>query len=181
MARVPYLTIDDLPEKHHDLLDRDINLAKAMVNSPSGYRAFGRQGGWIRFRSKFDPRLREMAILQVGWVARVAYEWSHHVKLGREFGVSDDDIRAIDDDGTAAAGHPELDQLVLRAAREMTNGVAMTDQTWNALSEHFDDELMTELTMIIAYYNAIVRVLETIQIDVEPDYQPYLDEFPLPA
>jgi hypothetical protein len=27
----------------------------------------------------------------------------------------------------------------------------------------------------------VVRVLATLQIDVEPDYQPYLDRFPLPA
>ena len=32
----------------------------------------------------------------------------------------------------------------------------------------------------IAFYNAVVRVLATLEIDVEPDYQRYLDEFPLP-
>jgi hypothetical protein len=35
--------------------------------------------------------------------------------------------------------------------------------------------------MTIAFYNAVVRVLETLQIDVEDDYKKFLDEFPLPA
>ena len=35
--------------------------------------------------------------------------------------------------------------------------------------------------MTIAFYNGVVRILATLQIDVEPDYQKYLDEYPLPA
>jgi hypothetical protein len=34
---------------------------------------------------------------------------------------------------------------------------------------------------VIAFYNAVVRVLGTLQIDVEPEYQTYLDRYPLPA
>ena len=37
---------------------------------------------------------------------------------------------------------------------------------------------MVDLTLTIGFYNAVVRVLATLQIDVEPDYQPYLDRFP---
>ena len=81
---------------------------------------------YIRHKSKLDPRLRELAILQVGYLANSPYEYSHHVKIGREFGVSDDDIRAI---GEETAGRPsKLDPLakaVLRAAREMTQDLAM--------------------------------------------------------
>ena len=34
--------------------------------------------------------------------------------------------------------------------------------------------------MTIAFYNAVVRVLATLQIDVEPGYEKFLEEFPLP-
>ena len=67
-----------------------------------------RSAAWaqfIRFGSKLDPRLRELAILQVGWLARSPYEWSHHVKLGHDFGVTDDDIRALIDDTAGKADH----------------------------------------------------------------------------
>ena len=48
MARLPYLDIDDLEEKDHDLLKRPINLFKQLVNSTGGARAFGTLGHYIR-------------------------------------------------------------------------------------------------------------------------------------
>ena len=181
MARVPYLDKSDLPPEHHDVLARPIALNLAMANSPNASRAMGGLATYIRHGSKLDPRLREMAILQVGYLARSPYEWSHHVKIGREFGVTDDDIRAI---GEETAGRPsQLDALsktVLRAAREMTSGLAMSDETFAALEQALGREQVIDLTMAIAFYNAVVRLLGTLQIDVEPEYQRYLEEHPLP-
>ncbi|HEY0424333.1 MAG TPA: carboxymuconolactone decarboxylase family protein [Rhodopila sp.] len=182
MARVPYLDPSDLAPEDQDLLKRPISLFKALVNSPKAARAFSGLGGYIRYGSKLDPRLRELAILQVGWLARSPYEWSHHVKLGHDFGVSDEDIQALIDE---PAGKPtslgSLPRLVLRSAREMTNDGAMTEATFTALQAELGNELVVDLTLAIGFYNAVVRVLATLQIDVEPDYMPYLERFPLPA
>ena len=41
-------------------------------------------------------------------------------------------------------------------------------------------EQVIDLTLAIAFYNAVVRLLGTLQIDVEPEYQRYLEEHPLP-
>jgi alkylhydroperoxidase family enzyme len=182
MARVPYLEQSDLSAENQDLLRRRISLNQALVNSPDAARAFGSVGQFIRYGSKLDPRLRELAILQVGWLARSPYEWSHHVKLGHDFGVSDDDIRALMDE---SAGRPtrldDLTKTVLRAAREMTQQGAMTDATFAALQQALGNEHVVDMTITIAFYNAVVRVLATLQIDVEDDYMPYLQKFPLPA
>ena len=119
MARVPYLQQSDLPPEHQDILARPIALNRAMANSPSAAKAMTGLAMYIRHHSKLDPRLRELAILQVGYLARSPYEYSHHVKLGREAGVTDDDIRAINEE---TAGRPtKLDALsktILRAARD---------------------------------------------------------------
>jgi hypothetical protein len=34
--------------------------------------------------------------------------------------------------------------------------------------------------MTVAFYNGVVRLLNTLQIDVEPEYQQYLEQHPLP-
>src|ERR1700760_1207380 len=134
MARVPYLEMSDLSAENQDLLRRRISLFQALVNSPDAARAFGGLGHFIRFGSKLDPRLRELAILQVGWLARSPYEWSHHVKLGHDFGVTDADVQAlIDDTAGKPTGLDALSKLVLRAAREMTDGGAITAATFTAL------------------------------------------------
>ena len=182
MARVPYLSKSDLRPEDQELLARDINLQRALVHSPNAARAFGRLGGFIRNQSRLDPRLREMAILQVGYLARSKYEYSHHIKIGHDFGVSDDDIRAI---ATETAGETStlepLARVVLACAREMALEGAASGQTWAALSAELDTERLTDLVVTIAFYCGVVRLLETLQIDVEPDYEAYLDEFPLPG
>jgi alkylhydroperoxidase family enzyme len=182
MARVPYLEKSDLSAENQDLLKRRISLFQALVNSPDAARAFSGLGQFIRFGSKLDPRLRELAILQVGWLARSPYEWSHHVKIGHDFGVTDGDIRALIDDTN---GKPtRLDGLastVLRAAREITIDGAMSDGTFAALQQALGNEQIVDLTITIAFYNAVVRVLATLQIDVEEEYMPYLRQFPLPG
>jgi alkylhydroperoxidase family enzyme len=181
MARVPYLDRADLAPEHQDLLDRPINLFRALVHSPGGARGWSAVGRYIRFGSKLDPRLREMAILQVGYVTRSPYEYSHHVKIGHDFGVSEDDIRAI---AAETAGHgSDLDPLakaVLKAAREMTTDLAISEETFTVLRERLGTEILTDLVLTIAFYNAVVRILATIQIDVEDEYLPYLQQFPLP-
>ena len=181
MARLPYLSKSDLKPEDQELLAREINLNRALVNSPNGTRAFSRLGGFIRNGSRLDGRLRELAILQVGYLTRSRYEYSHHIKIGRDFGVSDDDIRGLIEE---SAGRPSildgLTQSVLRAAREMVTDVGMSERTFVELQAGLDNECLTDLVITIAFYCGVVRLLASLQIDVEDEYLHYLDEFPLP-
>jgi alkylhydroperoxidase family enzyme len=181
LARLRYLTRDDLPPEHQDVVARDIWLNRVMANSPGAARAFTDLGMYIRYRSRLDPRLRQLAIMQVGWLARSPYEWSHHVRIGLDFGCSEADIRAIavESEGRASGLEP-LARLVLQGAREMFHGPGMSAATFDALRPHLDPECLTDLVVTVAYYCGVVRLLATLEVEVEPDYQPFLDAYPLP-
>ena len=181
MARVPYLDKKDLAPEHQDLLARNINLFRALVHSPNAARRLQGVGQYIRHQSRLDPRLREMAILQVGYLTRSRYEYSHHIKISRDFGVSEADLRELieESDGQPTTLDP-LMRAALRAAREMTLDLAVSDETFAELEKHLDAECLMDLIITIAYYNAVVRLLATLEIDVEDDYLPYLEQFPLP-
>jgi alkylhydroperoxidase family enzyme len=182
MARLPYLDPPDVAAEHHDLFFRNFNLYRGLMHSPHALRAFRTLGRFIREQSTLDGRLREMAILQVGYLARASYEWAHHVEIGRRFGVSDADIRALVEE---TAGRPTmlepLAKAVLRAAREMTRDLAVSDAVFAELRQGLSSEHVTDLVIAIAFYNAVVRVLHTMQIDVEDEYKKYLEKFPLPV
>jgi len=188
MARLPYLQQADLAPEDRDLLGGTVplegkipDLYRVLAHAPKAMRKLNAFAMHIRHDSKLDPRLRELAILQVGYSAKSRYEYSHHIKLGLQFGVTEDDIRAI---ALETAGKPStldpLAKLVLRAAREMTDNIALSDATFAALHREFDNELLLELVLAIAQYNAVVRILGTFQIDVEGPYLQYLEKFPLP-
>jgi alkylhydroperoxidase family enzyme len=180
MARFKYLTRGDVAPEHRDLLG-DINLSKLTVHSPGAARASRAMAMHIRTGSKLDPRLREMAIIQVGYLARSVYEYTHHIQIGLGVGVSEADIRAIADD---TAGKPTaLDPLakaVLQAARELARDIDLSDEVFAVLKQHFDDERLMDLIFAICSYCSVVRLLAALRIDLEDDYKQYLDKFPLP-
>src|ERR1700752_4875459 len=98
MARLPYLDRSDLLPEHQDLLARNLNLYRLLAHSPRAARSLNTMARYIRDGSRLDPRPRQMALLQVGYVTRSAYQYSHHIRISRDFEVSDADIRAIADE-----------------------------------------------------------------------------------
>jgi alkylhydroperoxidase family enzyme len=182
MARLPYLDQKDLSPENKELLARPINLNRVLVNSPNCRRAGLKMANFIRYESKLDARLKELAIMTIGWITRTPYEWSHHVILAKDFGVSDEDIRELIN---YLEGRPhKLDAkvtLACDAAKEMTNNIAMSKKTFDALHAFLDNEGMVDLIVTIAHYNAMIRVLGTLEVDIEEDYAPGLTKFPLPA
>jgi len=182
MARLPYLEADQVAPEYRDTLKRNTNLHKLLVNSPDMARAFSGIGTYIRFKSKLDPRLRELAILQVGWMEKSEYEFTHHVKIGKEFGVTDEDIRNMmaETEGKPSALEP-LASAILKGAREMVRELAMSEATFAEIKKVLSNEHMTDLVLTIAFYCAVVRVLATMKIDNEPTYKEVLMQYPIPG
>ena len=172
----------DLPEQYRNQLSSDANVTRALSNSPQLAFLSGSMARYIRHESKVDPRLRELAIIQVGYSARSVYEYTHHIKIGLSFGVTEDDLRAIADE---TAGRPTnlepLAKSVLRAAREMTDGIAVADKTFAELRAAFDNAQLVDLLYTIANYNGVVRILAALQVDLEDEYKIYLEKFPFAA
>jgi alkylhydroperoxidase family enzyme len=178
MARLPYLTPEQLPPEERDLLVRPVHLYRAMSNAPGITRAFLNLANQIRHRSVLDARLREMAILVIAWETRSEYEWSHHVKIGRQFGLTDAEIRAAAGEGAQAL--PAPDQAVLRAARGIAREGDLSDALVAELRAQLDDAALTELLLISALYVGLARFLKVARVEVEEEYMPELREFPLP-
>ena len=158
-----------------------MDLHGVLANNPGAARAFSGLGRYARHRSTLDPWLREMATLQTGWLARSAHGWSHHIEIGHAFGVSDADMEALVAD---TCGEPTaLDRparLVPRAAREIHDGPGVSDATFAALREAFDPAAIMDLVVTASFYCAVVRLLASLEVDVEESYMPYLRRHPLP-
>ena len=76
---------------------------------------------------------------------------------------------------------PDGARLVLDGARQMADEGEMRGETYDALAAHLDHERMVDLVVVIGTYCGLVRILATLAIDVEPEYQAHLDKFPLPV
>jgi len=183
VARVPFVEESQLGEPARTLVaGHPINLYRTLAHSEGGFASFADIGQWVRYKSTMDPREREMVILSVGVLEASEYEFSHHVKVGRDFGLSDADITGVIAEATNGSSElSERERLLIRAAREMTVDGALSNDCWEALTPHYSVEKLVEIVLIIAHYNCVTRVLKSLEIDVEPAYQGFLHEFPLPA
>ena len=182
MARVPYLSKNDVAAGDQDLLARNLNLYNAVVHSPAGARAFAAPALYVRHDSPLDARLRELAIIQVGYHSSTRYEYAHHIEIGRNVGLSDADILAIAAETSGLPSHLNpLESAVLSAARELVDGTMLSDDVYAALSKELSSALIVDLVITICTYCGVVRLLGALQIDLEPEYEDLLEQFPLPG
>lgn len=181
MGRLRYLELADLAPEDRDIPRMQSNITRAVAHSPKLARLIAGRGMYFRHESSLDPRLRELAILQVGYSARSAYEWAHHVDVALSFGVSEEDIKAI---AREAQGQPSgLDKLalaVVAAARSLTEDLVLPRDIFEHLALELSSEHLVDLLAIIGEYNGLVRVMAAIEVDLEPKYEIYLERFPLP-
>jgi hypothetical protein len=61
----------------------------------------------------------------------------------------------------------------------MVRNIGMSDETFVEIKKHLSNEHMTDLVQTIAFYCAVVRVLDTMKIDNEPQYKEVLKQYPL--
>ncbi|WP_102142086.1 carboxymuconolactone decarboxylase family protein [Mycobacterium hubeiense] len=139
------------------------NLLATLVRHPKLTKAFLRFNVHLLFGSTLPPRLREVAVLRVAHLHNAAYEWEAHVVMGRDVGLTDDDIDGIQR-GEAV---DELDRAVIEAVDECTAKSVISDGTWTVLREHLDERQRMDLVFTIGCYGALAMAINTF--GVEPD------------
>jgi alkylhydroperoxidase family enzyme len=102
----------------------------------------------------------------VGVVAKSRYEFEHHWNAAIKAGLARDKLEAIEQFETSPL-FDDAERAVLRYAKEMTTAGEVADATWDALRAQFDDRQATEITITIAWYNCVVRILLPLKIENE--------------
>jgi len=97
-------------------------------------------------------RDRELLILRTAWNCRSEYEWGQHARIARSVDVSDDEISRVTD-GPDAPLWSSFDATLLRAADELHRESSISDATWSALAEHYDEHQLIEVCMVIGQYH----------------------------
>jgi AhpD family alkylhydroperoxidase len=173
MARIPYLTEAQASPEAGKVFQRIrehgfamLNLYRLVLHSPAVGNAFLKLGNTILFKGKLPPALREVAVLRVAHLTGSNYEWTQHLRIAKEAGLTEAKIEAIRQ-GSAAPGLDARERAVLDLTDEITRSVRAGDATFQRARNHFDEAVLVELVMVIAYYNAVSRVLEGFEVELE--------------
>ena len=146
--------------------ERPVNVFTTLARHPELFRDWIRLGARLLAGSSFTPRERELAILRTAHNCSSEYEWAQHVKIGREAGLSDQEIEAV---RLVPDGHgwEEGERLVLVAADELHAENRISDPTWNKLAGRFDERQLIELPMLVGHYTMLAFALNSLGVQVE--------------
>jgi AhpD family alkylhydroperoxidase len=170
MARISYADPARTKAESRDLVERIkaergdvLHLYAMLLNSPPFAEGWLKLLTAVRQEGILPGTLREMMIIRVAHLNDAPYEAEQHRPIAEAEGLSEAQVDAIAD-----WKHCPLFDIRQRAALaycdELTKSVRATEPVFAALRDSFDDREITELTITIAAYNMVSRVLEALQI-----------------
>jgi len=170
--RIPPLTADERDEQQRELLG-DVggvtgpasNIFDTLVRHPGLFRKWLPFGGKLLV-GKLPPRDRELLILRTGWHCRSAYEWGQHVLIARSVGITDEEIDRVRA-GPDSPGWDAFERVLLTAADELHEDGCITDATWAALAERYDERQLVELPMLVGHYHMVAFTLNSLGVQRE--------------
>ena len=127
---------------------------------------------WMPYRyhivrdSSLLPRHRELLVLRTAVNCKADYEWQQHVVRGREAGLSDQEIERVKD-GPAAEGWDPAEAALLSAADDCKRDAKISDDTYRALVNHFDERQLLDIISTVGVYMTIAVMVNTFDVPME--------------
>jgi alkylhydroperoxidase family enzyme len=162
-------------------------LTRVLENSPGGtdepmhiFTTLGRADPelfrrWLGFggallAGSLPGRLRELVIVRTAARFGGRYEWAQHLWLAEVQGVTPAELVAVSggEEAVDTVAWPPLERAALRAVDETADAGAVSDTTWETLSEGLEESELIELLMLIGHYMMLTTVLGSLRIQLEP-------------
>lgn len=130
---------------------------------------------WLLFASRLMPFGKlprtdtERIILRVGFCTGSWYEWAQHVRIGRDAGLSDDEIQDLQLDD--APGWSARTRTLMRAVDALIRQHHLDDALWRELRTQLSDKQCIEFCLLVGHYVMLAMTLNTLGVAVEPHNQ----------
>lgn len=121
----------------------------------------------VRWKTTLDGRLRELVIIRIAHLCRIAYVLKQHVPvLAEAEGVTLEECDALSN-WRDSPFFDAKERAVLAYADAMTTDIDVDDVIYDALPPHFNERRIIELTVLVATYNMHARVIQALKIEPE--------------
>ncbi len=144
-----------------------LNVYATLARHPAMYRPWLGFARYILRESSLPAREREILICRIAWLTGGEYEWSAHTRLGKEAGLTDDEIGHLAK--ADAGGWPLSDAVVVRAVDELHYDAIISDATWNTLAKRFDTHQMMDLVFTVGAYKMLAMALNSFGTQLDKD------------
>jgi 4-carboxymuconolactone decarboxylase len=111
-------------------------------------------------------RERELVILRTSWHCRSPYEWAHHTKIGRDCGISTEELRRITTSDLSGWQGPDAE--LLDAVDAVVRDHSLSEAQWANLSGRYGTAGAIETVMLAGHYAMLAGVLNSAGTRIEP-------------
>lgn len=124
---------------------------------------------WVTSKAKMGLAVREqeLVILRMAVLYRSEYVWKHHVKVGREFGVNDEELDALRK-GSYAAFSSERERALLELTDAFMNDRYLRPELWNRTRSVLVSRDFVDLISLVSQYVLFALTNVCVQVQVEP-------------
>ena len=136
---------------------------KIWLNSPELAEVAQQLGAYIRFHSRLEPRLSELAIIVTGAHYKAEYEWFAHVRFAHDAGVSETVTEAIRKGETPDLPDPKQ-RIVHKVAVELTRNQRLSEATYAEATGVLGLPALVDLIAIVGYYGLVSLTLNSFEI-----------------
>ena len=143
-----------------------INITKTLAHHPTLAEAWTTFAGYVLGANTLPPRDRELLILRIGYLRGAEYEWGHHSRMGRQAGLTDEEIVRITR-GPDAAGWSSFDRALMRAVDELNRDAEISDPTWAELAARYDTKQLMDVVFTVGQYNLVSMALKTFRVPMD--------------
>jgi 4-carboxymuconolactone decarboxylase len=154
-----------------DLVDQprlgELNIFTTLARHPELFKAWMRFAGYLLTGGRLPFADRELLILRTGYNCRAPYEWGQHARIALNGGIEREVVDRVAA-GPDAPGWDERQTLLLRAADELYADARISDNTWNDLGRHLDQQQLIELPMLVGQYHLVAFTLNSLGVQPEP-------------
>jgi len=169
--RVTPLAVSEMSEEQREIVNRAagdqlLNIFLTLARHPKLLKRWTVFGSHVLNKSTLPDRERELAILRIGHLCRSGYEWSQHARIGKDIGLTDEEIERIKE-GPKASGWSATDRAVLQATDELHTDTFITDATWNELKRTYRDDQLMDLIFAVGNYTLVSMALNTLGVQLE--------------
>lgn len=144
------------------------NALSTLAHHPALAKAFLRFNMHLLAASTLPPRIRELAILRVAHRRQCAYEWSHHVRMAKDEGITDDQIAAVQDGATTDDDVLDaFDRAVIAGVDELEENSQLSDRIWAVLGERLNDQQRMDFVFTVGCYALLAMAFNTFGVQLE--------------
>ena len=143
-----------------------LNVFATLAHHPKLLKRWLVFAGHIMGQNSLSEREREIVILRTGWRCGSSYEFGQHTVIGRQAGLSDEEIRRLASE--KISGWESSEAELIAAVDELLAEKCLGDESWQALGERFSTEQMLDFIFTVGQYAMLAMALNSFGVQLEP-------------